>query len=371
MIDASSSGADTADRIRRAKGEIARGVTEAFFERHPDWKERYGEAGVQRGIEDATFHLEFLAAAVEIRDPGAFRNYGLWAADILHARRIPAEALIENFEQIGKAVRLRLGSGADHSLIDNAIAQTAEAIRTRATDRPEQEDTVVDPASVLPDPPDSLREVAEVYLGAILSGVRSTATRVLDESLGRGTPVLDLYLHVIQRAQYRLGELWATNRITVAQEHMASAVTQAVLAHLYPHLPEGTVDRGPAIVTGVKGELHQIGAHMVADVLEADGWHVRFLGTHLPKEGIVEAAESEGAALVAISATMLFSLGEVGHLIRELRRAAGARPLRILVGGRAFRHSEEAWRRVGADAQAPGLVGAREAARELQSREAS
>ncbi len=371
MIDAPSSVADIANLIRRDKGEIARGVTEAFFDRHPDWMERYGEAGVQRGIEDATFHLEFLAAAVEIRDPVAFRRYGLWAADVLHARRIPADALAENIEQIGDAVRLRLGSGANLSFIDDAIGPTAEAIRTRAADRSEPEGTAVDPISALPAPPDSLREVGEVYLGAILSGVRSTATRVLDESLGRGTPVLDLYLHVIQRAQYRLGELWAANRITVAQEHMASAVTQAVLAHLYPHLPEGTVDRGPAIVTGVQGELHQIGAHMVADVLEADGWSVRFLGTHLPKEGIVEAAESEGAILVAISATMLFNLREVGDLIRELRGAGKGRSLRVLVGGRAFRHSEEAWRQVGADTHALDLVGARDAARELLSGEPS
>jgi hypothetical protein len=45
----------------------------------------------------------------------------------------------------------------------------------------------------------------------------------------------------------------------------------------------------PAIVTGVAGELHQIGANMVADVLENAGWNVEFLGTDAPHTGIVDA----------------------------------------------------------------------------------
>jgi hypothetical protein len=55
-------------RQRQAIAELLRGkrdilatlVKAEFFDRHPDWRVRYGERGVKRGHEDACFHIDFL-----------------------------------------------------------------------------------------------------------------------------------------------------------------------------------------------------------------------------------------------------------------------------------------------------------------------
>jgi methanogenic corrinoid protein MtbC1 len=111
-------------------------------------------------------------------------------------------------------------------------------------------------------------------------------------------------------------------------------------------------------VTGVQGELHQVGAAMVADVLEYRGWNVRFLGTNMPHEGILQAIEEHAPTILGISATMLFNVPSVARLVEDVhKKFAQARP-RIVLGGAVFRTQVDLWKALGADDFAPDLAGA-------------
>ena len=68
---------------------------------------------------------------------------------------------------------------------------------------------------------------------AILTGERKAALTIAREALRNGARIQDLYADVFQDALYEVGRLWETNAITVAQEHMATAVTQYVMAHVF------------------------------------------------------------------------------------------------------------------------------------------
>ena len=195
--------------------------------------------------------------------------------------------------------------------------------------------------------PDGLGVSQSLYLQAILQGDKRAAMTVVEEALD-SRPVTAVYRGIVEASQVEIGRLWADNEITVAREHMATAVSQYVLSALYSRLPIAERSLGRAIVTGVEGEHHQLGANMVADLLEAEGWSVRFLGTQLPHRDIVAAVEEHGARVVGISATMHSNLPSVSHLVRSLREV-GPEDLRIIVGGRAFHSASELWREVGAD----------------------
>jgi methylmalonyl-CoA mutase cobalamin-binding subunit len=101
------------------------------------------------------------------------------------------------------------------------------------------------------------------------------------------------------------------------------------------HDPHGTA-AGRLVITGIEGELYQVGANMVADVFEARGWNVRFLGTNMPQEGILQAVEEHKADVVGISATMLLSIPKAVRVVEDLRQRFQAKCPRILLGGRAF-----------------------------------
>lgn len=334
--------ANVAERLRTLRQETATDVTKEFLERHPDWLERYGSRAVERGEQDAIYHLEFLAAAVEAGSGAAFENYARWCGRMLEARGISRSFVIENFDQIGAHVRrhfsleeagfvdslLRAGSAA---LVGDLPVLSAQAEPYRL---PEQ----------------------QLFLQAILSPNRKAATDVALGALRAGLSIQDVYLHIFQESLYEVGRLWESNKITVAQEHMATAITQSVMALVYEHIESPGGRRGKMVITGVEGELHQIGANMIADVLESDGWDVIFLGTNTPHAGVLAALDSYQAAVVGISVTILSNIPQVLRLVKSIKDRWGTRAPRIVLGGSAFRHAPALAAEAGADAVALDLA---------------
>ena len=104
------------------------------------------------------------------------------------------------------------------------------------------------------------------------------AAVVVDDALASGLSSVEVQSRVIAPAMWGIGELWERGGLSVAQEHLATAVSHHVLARLYPGVL-GHVRRGgdTVVVAAVHGEHHVLGLRMVADVFEGAGFDVRFL----------------------------------------------------------------------------------------------
>ena len=174
------------------------------------------------------------------------------------------------------------------------------------------------------------------YLQEILAGRRKAALEIIMDAYRGGYPIPGIYMDIFQEALYEIGRLWESNRISVADEHLGTAITQFVMSNLYQHLKISDERRGKFVVTGVQGELHQVGANMVADVLDADGWDTVFLGTNVPEQEIIQTLSQHQAHLFGISATMLFNIPKVIGLVEAVRREYG-NSVHIMLGGSAFR----------------------------------
>ncbi|HZI09824.1 MAG TPA: cobalamin-dependent protein [Myxococcus sp.] len=181
-----------------------------------------------------------------------------------------------------------------------------------------------------------LTSLREQYLAAQLAGNRKEALRLLvDEGLLRGVPLQQIHLEVIQPAQYEIGRLWQENLISVAQEHLATAISQLALAHLYRHLPRDPPNGKLIVVACVEGELHEVGARMASDFLEMAGFDVRFLGANLPAEHLASMVDEVRPDLLALSVTMSYHLPALRRAVEQVRTVLPALP--IAVGGLAFR----------------------------------
>ncbi|MDB4908193.1 MAG: cobalamin B12-binding domain protein [Gemmatimonadetes bacterium] len=344
-----------ARQLRARKLQIATRANDAFLARHQDWSDRYGDVARTRGTEDAAYHLEFLAGALETGEAAVFVDYVAWLLEVLGSRGIRSESVVESLELVGHGALLLLDGDARESLQEMLDAGVARA-RAGTT-----------PAAGADQPTDEspLANASRAFLHALLQGERQGALGIAREALRVAAHPTDVYVELFQRSLTEIGRQWQLNRITVAQEHMATAIVQFVLAQLYSALDRSAPTRGSALITGVEGELHQVGANLVADALELDGWRVHFLGTNVPHDGIVEAAAAMKADVVGISATMIFNLDPVARLVESVRGMKGAAP-HILVGGGAFRTAPNLWKDVGADGSASDVRGACAIARAVQ-----
>ncbi len=334
-----------AAKILSAKQRIAESVTAEFFVHHPDWLPRYGERGRRLGIEDAAYHQSYLACAIEAGSTAPFADYARWTVSMLGARKIAAHFVIENLEQIGQTLQGLL-SAFENNVVSDYIRAARDACVGAA------------PQPLVKTGEEARTEMVlqrNVYLQAAIKGDRRAATHIALDGLQRVADVVDLYVDLFQATQYEVGRMWQENQITVAEEHMATAITQYVMAQIYSRLDGRDRDRGRLVITGIEGEHHQVGANMVADVLEARGWNVRFLGTNVPQEGVLQAIEEHKADVVGISATMLLSIPKAVRLVEGLRHRFQTDCPRILLGGRAFISSPSLVRELGAEGAAPDL----------------
>ena len=193
--------------------------------------------------------------------------------------------------------------------------------------------------------------VRDAYVQALLAARPAAARAVVQAALEAGLPARNVYLDVLQPALHEVGRLWELGQASVAQEHLATATTQALLHHLagaLPHLP--SIGRS-AIVTGTEGELHGVAVRFVANFLAADGWNVLELGPSTPTVDLVDLVDRSGADLVGLSTTLTSNLARASEAVTALR--ALSRPPLIVVGGSAYRGDETLAVRLGADIFAP------------------
>ena len=96
---------------------------------------------------------------------------------------------------------------------------------------------------------------------------------------------------------------------------------------------EGVTSAGKVVIATVKGDLHDIGKNLVKLMLEANCFEVFDLGTDVPDEDLVKAAKENGADIIALSALLTTTMGEMRNVV-EATKAAGLRDdVKIMVGG--------------------------------------
>ncbi|MFF3014946.1 B12-binding domain-containing protein [Streptomyces sp. NPDC057939] len=210
--------------------------------------------------------------------------------------------------------------------------------------------------------PPPLEDLAERLWQAVRRGDEQVAAATVRRALDEGADPEDVLLDVIASVQGRVGAEWAANRISVAQEHSATAINDRAVALVALHPAARTEPvRGRIAVACVDGEWHGLPARLLAEVLRLRGWRVDYLGAQVPTHHLVAHIHRTGPDAVALSGSIATRL-PTAHATITACQATGTP---VLVGGAAFGTDGRFARLLGADAWAPD---ARTAADDLARR---
>lgn len=316
---------------------IARQAMEIMFQRDRDMEARYTPYQKQKTLEDFNYHLQFIEAACESNSPAIFSNYLIWLKELLSRYGITGAQLQQSVLVMSEALK-----SAAPDVMTPACQTTIKAGLEAL-----EKEHVATHSFFGQDQPRS--DLAEKYLSLLLQGKRHEACDLIITEVENGMPVKDVYLHVFQTTQYQVGYLWHQGKISVAQEHFCTAATQYTIARLYPMIFKAS-SQGPRIVAACIGsELHEMGIRMVADFFELSGFDTYYLGANTPAEGIVQTVISSNAAVLALSVTIAYHIGELIAVIDAVRSEPACKNINILVGGYAFNSTPGLWQQVGAD----------------------
>jgi methanogenic corrinoid protein MtbC1 len=234
-------------------------------------------------------------------------------------------------QDIQRLTRLRRLSGRGHAISRIATLSLEQLTRL-------DEETA---AATAPAPPpadeagalDGDASAREITL-AVLRAIHEFAPGELDSLLQRavvtlGVPgFLDQVAVPVLRA---IGHGWTVRSVSVAQEHMATAVIRRLLGWLLGVYQSGA-DAPRLVMATPPGEGHELGALMVGVSAAAEGWSVTYLGPDLPVSELVAAARQTGARAVGLSLVHQHDSSAALAVLKEIR--AGLPPeVSLLVGG--------------------------------------
>lgn len=190
-----------------------------------------------------------------------------------------------------------------------------------------------DEAQRSPQRPDGTSAVAGV-IDAAMAAIHALDAPTLDALLRRaiahhGVPhFVDVLAPMLMRA---VGDQWVAGRLSIAHEHLASAVLIEIVMETVRAVPPRP-GAPRAVVATPAGDRHSLGAALAAAAASLQGWSVVYLGADVPHADIAGAVRTAGAHAVALSIVYVEDQAQALAEIRALRGSIDP-AVPLLIGG--------------------------------------
>lgn len=198
-----------------------------------------------------------------------------------------------------------------------------------------------------------LNEISEFLQQGRAKNVKELVQKAIDEGIESKTILTDGLI----AGMNVVGEKFKNNDIYVPDVLIAARAMNAGLDLLKPLLvSSGVKSVGKVVIGTVKGDLHDIGKNLVRMMMEGKGLEVIDLGVDVSAEKFVAAAKEHDAQVIACSALLTTTMGEMKNVV-ETATANGIREkLTIMVGGAPL--NDNYCKSIGADIYTPDAASA-------------
>lgn len=328
-------------RLLDLQSDAVSSVTERFYATHGSAYQRFGQRGREACRQDLAFHLEFLRPVLEFGLAQPMVDYLCWLNGVLAARMVPTEHLALSLDWLAEYFTEHM-EGRNGSVVANALHDA----RTRYLAAIPLHSTLT---------PSLVREPwheAHAFEEALLAGNQSAAVAIAAACLERGASLIDMELHVVQPALYAIGEKWQENKVSVAQEHLATAIAQFVMSACLLQSPPPIPLGKKILLACIEANHHTVGLRMVADAFQLAGWEVQYLGPNVPSAALVHQVSDWRPNLVGLSVSFPQHLSAVRIIMAKLDEQLGSTRPPVMVGGLAINRFDRLASLVGADATA-------------------
>jgi len=142
----------------------------------------------------------------------------------------------------------------------------------------------------------------------------------------------DFFDKILKQVMYDIGEDWATNKISIATEHVASNIAQTLVKIIMDSVT-GSANKKKIIICVPVGEEHHLGCDVLETYLSIKGFKVYNMGTSMPTESIISFIENNKPDIVFISITLPENISAGQRLVRKIKDQC---KIPILIGGYAM-----------------------------------
>ncbi len=142
----------------------------------------------------------------------------------------------------------------------------------------------------------------------------------------------DFFDKILKPVMYKIGDDWATGKISIATEHVASNVAQTLVKIIMDQVT-GNANKKKVLICVPLGEEHHLGCDVLETYLSIKGFKVYNMGTSMPTESILSFIDNNNPDVILLSITLEDNLSAGQRLVRKIKERF---EIPILVGGFAM-----------------------------------
>jgi len=175
------------------------------------------------------------------------------------------------------------------------------------------------------------------FFNSLVDGEKEKCTHIVQSLLNDGYDLKDIYNELFKKSLYRIGKLWDNDKMSIPEEHMATQIVESLISRFAP-VGNSNSDR-KVVVTCIDKEFHEIGAKMVSNVFELEGWNSYYLGASVPSKEILKFVKQIDPEVIALSWSLYLNLGRFLDVVDHLTRFFPTK--KIIVGGQALAENSD------------------------------
>jgi methanogenic corrinoid protein MtbC1 len=191
--------------------------------------------------------------------------------------------------------------------------------------------------------------VLERYLDSLLKGDRNACRAVIEETLQSGVPANSVYMDVIWPVMVEIDKLYRNNTIDSVQEAFATRINRTIVDQLQNKLPRKIQRFRRIVICSANSQNAELGAQMVTDLFESDGWETRFLGGTVNNDDILAFVHTYRPDILLLYGIEAKDAPRVRLLIDSVKTINAFPEMQIMLSGGVFARAESLWEEIGAD----------------------
>lgn len=182
--------------------------------------------------------------------------------------------------------------------------------------------------------------ILEEISAALQQGQAPTVKELIQKALDDGISAKTILEEGLLAGMSIIGEKFKVNEVYVPEVLVAARAMNTGVTMLKPYLTEeGVESKGVVVLGTVKGDLHDIGKNLVKLMLEGKGLKVHDLGVNVPVERFIEAAQEHNASIIALSALLTTTMGEMKSVVEAVKASPLNGKVKVMIGGAPINQS--------------------------------
>ncbi|MCX6044323.1 MAG: MerR family transcriptional regulator [Chloroflexi bacterium] len=175
-----------------------------------------------------------------------------------------------------------------------------------------------------------LAEAREAWVASCIAFDEQHAEQIISQACAIFS-VETVCLEIIQQGLAKIGENWYKGKITVQQEHFASALAIRRMEALLAATPTPT--RPGRILVGCPSEeVHTFAPLLLSLLLRRRGWDILFLGGNVPMQNMLLTVQTAKPILVILTAQQLYTAANLYEMAQMLYKER----IPLAFGGKVF-----------------------------------